>query len=109
MSYFDTVTCYFEKRDVWVGVYWNTKHVGFDKLLSIYVCLLPCFPIVFRRTIKAPRFLCPTCGRGDLSKYYDGILEAHDGVGPAGSCPGDGSDFSVPLGERKPTKTAIRA
>lgn len=33
----------FEPRDVWVGVFWNDAE-GFR---LIYVCLLPCLPIVF--------------------------------------------------------------
>ena len=37
------ITIYFEPRDAWVGLYWNT--IGND--LFIYVCLVPFFPIRF--------------------------------------------------------------
>jgi hypothetical protein len=32
----------FEKRDVWIGVYWDKKwDIGYD----VYICFVPCFPI----------------------------------------------------------------
>lgn len=40
-----------EPRDLWVGAYWKiSDHVdgGNDAVLSIYVCLIPCFPMIFR-------------------------------------------------------------
>ena len=33
----------FEKRDCWMGVFWNQTWAE-NKL---YVCLIPCFPIIF--------------------------------------------------------------
>jgi hypothetical protein len=32
----------FEPRDLWVGVYWETRHG-----LEVYVCIVPCFPIKY--------------------------------------------------------------
>lgn len=46
------VTAKFEKRDLWVGLYWQFKaaktHVAGCKVqdcLDVYICLVPCFPI----------------------------------------------------------------
>lgn len=42
---------YFEKRDAWIGVYWNRLKRGFADSpvrcheYSIYICLLPFFSI----------------------------------------------------------------
>jgi len=55
----------FEKRDCWVGVYWNSSWsvLGYGnrppnfykktkkgrwgrEFLKIYICLIPCFPII---------------------------------------------------------------
>lgn len=33
--------CYFEPRDLWVGVFWDRKNT----YLFIYICIVPCFPI----------------------------------------------------------------
>jgi len=36
----------FEPRDLWVGVYWDLR----PKELRIYVCFLPCLPILITVT-----------------------------------------------------------
>jgi hypothetical protein len=38
-----------EPRDLWFGVFWNRAHAGGlrDRFLFVYVCVLPCVPIVF--------------------------------------------------------------
>lgn len=44
------VKCYFEPRDIWLGVYWDRKPKTADPRLrwwDIYICLIPCFPIRF--------------------------------------------------------------
>lgn len=48
----------FEPRDLWIGVYWTrvrTTNLESDfENYRIYVCLVPCFPVIFevRRKIK---------------------------------------------------------
>jgi len=32
---------FFEKRDMWVGVFWTQNYPWLD----IYICVLPCFPL----------------------------------------------------------------
>ena len=39
-----SVELLFEPRDVWVGLYWDTATYP---ALSVYVCLVPCFPLLF--------------------------------------------------------------
>ena len=46
----------FEPRDLWVGIFWdfNDIPVGFYetgyKILKVYLCLVPMFPIIFTVT-----------------------------------------------------------
>lgn len=52
------VKVYFERRDVWVGVYWDYSVLGRAndcwpdeygaRKLMIYICLIPFLPIRFR-------------------------------------------------------------
>lgn len=42
---------YFEPRDVWVGVYWDTCWEGPEKTLELYVCIVPLFPLRVSFTI----------------------------------------------------------
>jgi hypothetical protein len=39
------MTIRFVPRDCWVGVYWDDYRV--------YICLLPCFPIIIDRKVAA--------------------------------------------------------
>lgn len=45
---------YRDVRDIWVGVYWTDETredingVTFLRFRSVYVCLVPCFPIRMR-------------------------------------------------------------
>ena len=47
------VSIKYEPRDLWVGVFWDRrewndlKEVVRGRSLHIYVCLIPCFPIIF--------------------------------------------------------------
>lgn len=40
---------HFDKRDIWIGAYWNVEDSGDPndaiKEYSVYICLIPCFPI----------------------------------------------------------------
>jgi len=38
---FIELKCFFEPRDIWVGLYWK-KH---KRAIEFYLCLLPCLPI----------------------------------------------------------------
>jgi hypothetical protein len=44
------VTLRWEPRDLWVGAYWKR-----DSVVTLYVCLLPCLPIVIWWWSRAAR------------------------------------------------------
>ncbi len=48
----------FEPRDLWVGLYWarsRTTTLNTDvEHYNFYVCLVPCFPIIFTVNRKIP-------------------------------------------------------
>jgi hypothetical protein len=37
----------FEPRDCWIGVFWNQSWDKDEYFTLVYICLLPCLPIVF--------------------------------------------------------------
>lgn len=39
----------FEPRDLWLGVYWRNEHSDCHAgvCLRIYICVLPCLPLIF--------------------------------------------------------------
>lgn len=41
-----TIRLLWEPRDAWVGVFWNHAQVGAGRFLLVYVCLVPCLPLV---------------------------------------------------------------
>lgn len=62
----------FEPRDLWVGVYWDHRIQG--RLLRIYVCLVPCLPLVL--TFGSHFRPCEVCGgqpmrAADACRYVD--------------------------------------
>lgn len=38
-----TTKLFFEPRDIWIGVYWTSNR----DTLKVYVCLVPCIPLLF--------------------------------------------------------------
>lgn len=46
----------FEPRDLWVGVFWKVDMDRFgynlEQTLHIYICLLPCLPVILEFTTK---------------------------------------------------------
>lgn len=51
-----SVSIKFEPRDMWIGIYWDRQEVYLIESMSVriewafYVCVIPCFPIIFTRT-----------------------------------------------------------
>lgn len=44
----------FEPRDLWIGIYWtiNNLNCSDGKYLYIYICIIPCFPIIFGKKLE---------------------------------------------------------
>lgn len=54
----------FEPRDLWFGVFWDIKEefnsineqfvfkILIVKYLYIYICIIPCFPIIIKKKLK---------------------------------------------------------
>jgi len=47
----------FVKEDCWIGIYWKKRYnIGYEArngvselvVFKIYICLIPCFPIIIR-------------------------------------------------------------
>lgn len=50
----------FEPRDLWVGIYWDrcgriTTLETDKQRYNIYICLIPCFPIIFSLWMNIPK------------------------------------------------------
>lgn len=52
MSLFRRLRIKFVPQDVWIGVYWEKPGVRFRESRKVYVCLIPCFPIIYTRRFK---------------------------------------------------------
>ena len=40
----------FEKRDGWIGYYWNLESTSFMRSFTLYICIIPFFfPLIFQR------------------------------------------------------------
>jgi hypothetical protein len=42
-----------EPRDLWIGAYWRLQSRRRDRRLRLYLCLLPCLPLVITVTTQA--------------------------------------------------------
>ena len=42
----------FEPHDLWLGAYWRLGREGPHRVLTVYVCLLPCLPLRLGLVIK---------------------------------------------------------
>ena len=55
---FDLARLKFEPRDLWVGICWNKAAPHFDGgwwgSFTLYICLLPCLPIILRWSASSP-------------------------------------------------------
>jgi len=53
-----TIRLLLEPRDLWVGIFWNRVKLGDfgDEFLLVYVCLIPCLPLVFSWNIFPGRY-----------------------------------------------------
>jgi hypothetical protein len=54
----------FEKRDIWIGVYWD--YVSLVRL-DFYVCVVPCFPVLIHINLHerlSRRFWRERVGKG---------------------------------------------
>ncbi len=47
MYKFQSIKWTFEKRDIWIGLYWKKHYSGLVNwaYLSFYLCIIPMFPI----------------------------------------------------------------
>jgi len=45
IHFIPTVRFQFEPRDLWIGVFWRVNYDWVVRL-QVYICLLPCFPIL---------------------------------------------------------------
>lgn len=49
-----TVNVKFEKRDLWIGVFWDIEKAMYEQgrleTLMVYVCIIPTLPVIF--TVK---------------------------------------------------------
>lgn len=63
------VSMKWEPRDLWIGIYWTIKEPrrGDPRVLwwlgpryfHVFICLLPCLPIIIERRLKNPYWNAP--------------------------------------------------
>ena len=52
-----SVLLLWEPRDLWVGVYWKGTYMeAGNKMLDVYVCVIPMLPILLGVTVKPWRY-----------------------------------------------------
>jgi hypothetical protein len=39
----------FVKQDLWIGVFWKRTNEKLFYKITVYVCLIPCLPIIFEK------------------------------------------------------------
>ena len=48
-----SISAKFEPHDLWIGVYWRCGHLGSQRWIEVYICIVPMFPIILEGNWEA--------------------------------------------------------